>query len=120
MMELVEQLRALAEAHEGGPEVARLLALAAKMEREHAQAERRTRRVNLPGRAVEMSRLFIEEKLSLQEIADRYNLSRERIRQILLQRGVTSGRRELDRDIPALQERVAKLEERIAALEAKP
>lgn len=34
-------------------------------------------------RATEMARLYAEERLTLQEIADRYNLSRERVRQLI-------------------------------------
>lgn len=40
-------------------------------------------------RAIEFARLYTEEELTLQEIADKYNLSRERVRQLLKPFGLT-------------------------------
>lgn len=67
---------------------------------------------------MEMVRLFTEAGETLQAIGDRYNLSRERVRQILKARGIVGGHN-IDRDIPLLQSRVAELEERVTLLEAK-
>jgi len=41
-------------------------------------------------RAIEFARLYIEEGLSMQEIADKHNLSRERVRQLLKPFGVNT------------------------------
>lgn len=74
-------------------------------------------------RAIEFARLYAEEKLTLQEIADRYNLSRERVRQLIAPFGIPphGGERKRNAREDALREAHAKIvsNETTTAEEAK-
>lgn len=68
-------------------------------------------------RVEEMTRLYVEENQTLQQIGERYGLSRQRVQQILRGAGVESqGRRATEPSEPAKPEPLTKEERQIARL----
>lgn len=65
-----------------------------------------------PERSVEMARLYVEQGLTLQEIGDRYGITRERVRQLIKPFGLEGhyGRRKREERVRMLMEAYARIE----------